>query len=54
MGNVWDVGCLPGCGMLIYEMPFLRELKCFKNTKILCHNSGFLFSSAKNTKMSHF
>ena len=19
--GMWDVGCLPGCGMLIYEMP---------------------------------
>ena len=48
------MGCLPGCGMLIYKMPFLKELKCFKNTKIFCHNSDFLVSSAKNTKMSHF
>ena len=22
--RMWDVGCLPGCGMLIYKMP----LKC--------------------------
>ena len=21
--GMWDVGCLPGCGMLIYKKPFL-------------------------------
>ena len=30
--GMWDVGCLPGCWMLIYKMSFLRS-GCFFSRK---------------------
>ena len=26
--RMWDVGCLPGCGIMIYKLPFLFVISC--------------------------
>ena len=41
--EMWDVGCLPGCGMLIYKMPVqmvvhINRIKCryWENKQLHC------------------